>query len=41
MITSTFTTDMEGWTTNNGTAVYSTDGNPDGSVRGVEAGNGT
>jgi len=41
MIRSTFDTGLEGWTTNVGTEVFApTDGNPPGSLRGIEGGTG-
>jgi hypothetical protein len=41
VVISNFSTDLSGWTTSNGTETYSgSDGNPDGSVRGIEGGSG-
>ncbi len=41
MISTTFLSGLSGWTTSNTTEVYApADGNPDGSIRGIEAGSG-
>jgi len=42
MTTSNFTTDLEGWTTTNGTQIFdAVEGDPAGSLRGIEKGNDT